>query len=591
VYDVIVIGAGHAGCEAALASARLKTKTLLMSINMDSIAAMPCNSAIGGPGRGQMVREIDALGGEIARNTDRTFIHMRMLNLSKGPAVRTLRALVDKRRYFLEMKYVLENQENLDIRQALVVDIKKQGEGYRVITSDNYSYYAKCIVLCNGTFLRGRIFWGKNQIEAGRQGEIPSNKLPLNLEKMGIKFGRLKTDTPPRVDKKTIDFRNLKKQHYDKQPQMFSYSSVYDGREQMDNYITYVEEEAIEYINRNLGKASFASKENKVEGPKYCPSIEEKVIRFPQKKRHLVFIQPEGRNTNEMYLHGLMTTFPENIQYGMLKRIKGLQKAVITRPGYGVEYDHILPFQINSNLESKAHKGMFFAGQINGTTGYEEAAAQGVVAGINAARQAMGKKSIIIKREDGYIGILIDDLVTKKISEPYRMLTSRNEYRLYHRHDNADWRMLKFLKMLGFKDKAGQIEKKYEKINSAIEEVSKKGAVGQYGKEEFFNRYQGILGSKYDLLPQDIDSVYVNIKYRDYIKRQLKCIEKIENSLDIKIPKYIKYEEINNISNEALKSLNRSRPETLGQARRLEGVGSADIFSLMCYLKNVSRET
>ncbi|MGM0365509.1 MAG: tRNA uridine-5-carboxymethylaminomethyl(34) synthesis enzyme MnmG [Actinomycetota bacterium] len=591
MYEVIVIGAGHAGCEAALASARQKAKTLLLSINMDSIAAMPCNSAVGGPGRGQLVREIDALGGEISKNTDKTFIHMRMLNTSKGPAVRTLRALVDKRRYFLEMKHTLENQTNLDIRQALVVDIKKGEGGYWLKTSDNYKYFSKCVVFCNGTFLRGKIFWGNNSLEAGRQGEIPSNQLPKNLEKIGIKFGRLQTNTPPRIDRKSVDLKFLKKQTYDKNPEMFSYESNYDGREQLNNFITYVKEEGINFIKKNIGKAVSISKNNHAQGPKYCPSIEEKVIRFPHRKRHLLFIQPEGMNTTEMYVHGLMTTFSEKIQYGILKKIKGLEEAVITRPGYGVEYDYILPFQINECLENKNNTGIFFAGQINGTTGYEEAAAQGIVAGINAAKRSRGEKTIKIKREDGYIGILIDDIITKKISEPYRMLTSRNEYRLYHRHDNADFRMVKILKWIGYKQKAELIEKKYERINSAIGQILKNGPLPQLKKEEFVSKYKDILIGNHGCCPRDIDSVYINIKYKDYIKRQIKQIERMENSLDLEIPENIRYEEINNISNEALARLKERKPNSLGQARRLEGVGAADIFALLCYLKNVSRET
>ncbi|MDZ7838650.1 MAG: tRNA uridine-5-carboxymethylaminomethyl(34) synthesis enzyme MnmG [Actinomycetota bacterium] len=466
MYEVIVIGGGHAGCEAAIAAAKQNAKTMLISINMDSIASMPCNSAIGGPGRGQMVREIDVLGGEMAKNTDKTYIHMRMLNTSKGPAVRTLRAIVDKRRYFLEMKRVLENQSNLQLRQALVTDIEKCEGAYRVKTSDNSWYKAKSVVLSNGTFLRGKIFWGNNMVEAGRQGEIPSNRLPQNMEKMGIRFGRLKTDTPPRVDKRTIDIDCLTIQQYDKNPSMFSYHSSNMERKQIDNYITYVEKEAIDYIKGNLKKAPFITKPDRAEGPKYCPSIEEKILRYPKKRRHLVFIQPEGMDTNEMYLHGLMTTFPEDIQKGILERIKGLQQAVITRPGYGVEYDYILPYQIKTSLESKIHQGLFYAGQINGTTGYEEAAAQGCLAGINAGRYVKNKPTMVIEREDGYIGVLIDDMVTKGITQPYRMLTSRNEYRLFHRHDNADYRMSKYLKKLGFNQKADKIEAKYERNNS-----------------------------------------------------------------------------------------------------------------------------
>jgi len=578
-----VIGAGHAGCEAALAAARLKANTLLLSINMDSIAAMPCNSSIGGPGRGQMVREIDALGGEMAKNTDRTFLHMRMLNTSRGPAVRTLRAGIDKREYFLAMKKIVENQENLTLRQAMVVNIGKDKGLYFLETSDCYKYFAKCVILCTGTFLRGKVFWGANKIEAGRQGEVPSNKLSRNLEKLGIRFGRLNTNTPPRVDSKAIDFRGLKLQYYDDHPEMFSFEDKYDGRSQFNNHMTHIGEDGIDYIKKNLNGSFFAKLES--EGPKYCPSIEEKVTRYPDKKSHLLFIQPEGRRTSEMYIHGLMTTLSEEIQAGMLKKIKGLKKAVITRPGYGVEYDYILPFQINNRLECKKLKGLFFAGQINGTTGYEEAAAQGIIAGINAGRMSQDKNGIQINREDGYIGVLIDDLVSRKITEPYRMLTSRNEFRLYHRHDNADYRMLKFLKIIGFNEKAQIIEEKYEKIHLAGKEILENNNFGQPTKESFYNKYKDILKGKYKLCTKDIDSVYINLKYREYIERQVKEIEKIKNSLDFEIPQKINYKNIKNISNEAILALEESKPDSLRQARRLQGVSPSDFLSLLCYLK------
>ena len=441
-YGVIVIGAGHAGCEAALASARNGTKTLIITISMDSIALLPCNSAVGGPGRGQLVREIDALGGEIGKNVDKSYIHSRMLNISKGPALRTTRAIVDKKQYFLYMKQVLENQENLDLKQGLTAKIEKFGKKYKLITTDESFYVGKCIVVATGTFLRGKIFWGKYEREAGRQGEINSIKLPGYLENRGYKFGRLRTETPPRVDKKTVDFNKTRVQKYDELPEMFSFDNVYDGREQLNNHITYIEKECIDYIVKNLERSSIYEMSLKSESPKYCPSIEDKVSRFGSSKRHQIFIQPEGKETSEMYLHGLFTTFSEDIQEGIIKRIKGLEKAEITRPGYGVEYDYLIPGQLNINLESKKHKNIFFAGQINGTNGYEEAAAQGIIAGINASLSSWDKENIFLSREDGYIGILLDDVIVKGVTEPYRMLTSRDEFRLYHRHDNADIRML-----------------------------------------------------------------------------------------------------------------------------------------------------
>jgi len=448
-YDVIVIGAGHAGCEAAKAAAGAGAKTLMITINLDSLGTMPCNSAIGGPGRGQLVRELDVLGGEMGKNTDKNYIHSRIMNISKGPALRTIRAIVDKKRYFITMKYMLENCANLDIRQGLAESIRMEKDNYIIQASDGDCYDCKCVVIATGTFLRSSIFWGKHKIKAGRQGEINSTSFAFSLEKLGYKFARLRTETPPRIDLRTVNTEFLKVQYFDKKPEMFSYESQYTERKQLNNYITYIEKDCIKYILENISSAPAIQKKNTSRSPKYCPSIEDKVTNFYNRVRHPVFIQPEGIESNEMYLHGLFTTFSEEVQQGIVRRIKGLENAVITRPGYGVEYDYLQPFQINNNLESKKHPGIYFSGQVNGTTGYEEAAAQGIIAGYNAALKSKGKSPIAMEREDGYIGVLIDDIVLKGTTEPYRMLTSRNEYRLYHRHDNADFRMVKFLKKLG----------------------------------------------------------------------------------------------------------------------------------------------
>jgi len=596
-YETIVIGAGHAGCEAALASARNGSKTLIITINMDSIALLPCNSAIGGPGRGQLVREIDALGGEIGKNTDKSYVHNRMLNISKGPALRTVRAIVDKKRYFLYMKKILENQENLNLKQGLVAKIEKCGSKYKIITTDESFYISRCIVVAAGTFLRGKIFWGKYEREAGRQGEINSAKLPEYLEKMGYKFGRLRTETPPRVDKKTIDYNNIRVQKYDESPEMFSFDNIYDGREQLNNHITYVEKDCIDFIIKNLNKSSINEISLKSESPRYCPSIEDKVSRFNNKKRHQIFIQPEGKDTNEMYLHGLFTTFPENIQEGIIKRIKGLEKAEITRPGYGVEYDYLIPGQLNINLESKKHKNIFFAGQINGTTGYEEAAAQGIIAGFNASLSSKLKENIFLNREDGYIGILIDDVVLKGVIEPYRMLTSRNEFRLYHRHDNADIRMSKILKKIGHEKRADIIAKKYEKIDEAYFNIKKskyfnsKKVIEDIKQDRLSKNDIYMLKNTFILDDKELNSLIINIKYEIYLKRENDKIESYKSYSNLEIPKFINYQKIKNVSKEAILNLERYRPGNIQQASRLAGVRPLDLFILVAYINNVSRET
>jgi len=596
-YGVIVIGAGHAGCEAALASARNGSKTLLITISMDSIALLPCNSAVGGPGRGQLVREIDVLGCERGRNVDKSYIHNRMLNISKGPALRTVRAIVDKKRYFLYMKQVLENQENLDLTQGLVAKIEIFGNKYKLIKTDESFYIGKCIVVTTGTFLRGKIFWGKYEREAGRQGEINSIKLPEYLEKMGYKFGRLRTETPPRVDKKTVDFENIITQKYDELPEMFSFENIYDGREQLNNHITYIEKECIDYIVKNIEKSSIHEISLKSESPKYCPSIEDKVSRFKNRKRHQIFIQPEGKDTNEMYLHGLFTTFSEDVQEEIIKRIKGLEKAEITRPGYGVEYDYLIPGQLNINLESKKYKNIFFAGQINGTTGYEEAAAQGIIAGINASLSVLGKENIFLNREDGYIGILLDDVILKGVTEPYRMLTSRNEFRLYHRHDNADIRMSKILRKIGIEKKANIIIKKYEKIKEAYSDIKKskyfnsKKMIEDIKQDRLSKDNINIIKNTFSLDDKELNSLIINIKYEIYLKREIDRIEQLKTHSNLKIPKDINYQKIKNVSNEAVLSLERYHPVTIGQASRLVGVKPLDIFILVAYINNVSRGT
>ncbi|MBN1298709.1 MAG: tRNA uridine-5-carboxymethylaminomethyl(34) synthesis enzyme MnmG [Actinobacteria bacterium] len=596
-YDVIIVGAGHAGCEAALSSSSLGAKTLIITINLDSIALMPCNSAIGGPGRGHLVREIDALGGTIAKNADKNYIHSRIMNISKGPALRTLRVIVDKKRYLLNMKYVLENNDNLDIRQGLVKEIVKKDNVYEVKTSDGNKYRCKSIVISAGTFLRAKIFWGSYEISAGRQGEINSVKLAKSLENMGYRFGRLRTETPPRVDARTIDFNSLITQPYDEPAEMFSYDSKYVPVKQMNNYITYVEKDCIDFISKNIKKSPVYGNKLESKNPGYCPSIEDKVKKFYNKARHPVFLQPEGKDTNEIYLHGLFTTFSEDIQQGIISRIKGLENAVITRPGYGVEYDYLLPYQIKKNLESKTDKGLFFAGQVNGTTGYEEAAAQGIIAGFNAALKSSGKKPITLEREDGYMGILIDDITQKSVTEPYRILTSRNEYRLFHRHDNADFRMIKFLKQTDQLQKAYFISKKYEKINQAFKNIKNSDIYRRKNIIEDIKQNRAdkniIYGIKKDFLLDDreLEGLIINIKYEIYFEREIEIIEKNRSLLKMNIPDDINYFKIRNISAEGREALTKKMPGMVSQAAKLEGVRPTDIIVLMKYIKDVSRET
>ena len=596
-YDVIIIGAGHAGCEAAKAAASTGAKTLMITINLDSTGAMPCNSAIGGPGRGQLVRELDALGGEMAKNTDKNYIHSRIMNISKGPALRTIRAIVDKKRYFMNMKYMLENCPNLDIRQGLADSIITDNKEYFINTSDGDRYSCKCAVIATGTFLRSSIFWGKHEIKAGRQGEISSVSFAYSLEKLGYKFARLRTETPPRVDSRTINTKFLKVQQYDEIPEMFSYESEFIKREQLNNYITYIEKDCINYILENISSAPAILKKNESKSPKYCPSIEDKVNNFYNRARHPVFIQPEGIESNEMYLHGLFTTFSEEVQQGIVRRINGLENAVITRPGYGVEYDYLYPFQLNNTLESKKHAGIYFAGQINGSTGYEEAASQGIIAGYNAALKSKGKKPIVVDREDGYIGVLIDDIVLKGTTEPYRMLTSRNEYRLYHRHDNADFRMVKFLKKLRQMKNVRLITDKYTKIENAFKNIKN---TKYYKSRDILEDIKqdradiSIIESikkQFNLNEIEMQSLIINIKYEQYINREKEIIKKMKSLPDINIPAYIDYESVKNLSAEGREVLKMKRPGSLNQAGRLEGVRATDILSLTAFLKNVSRET
>ena len=575
-YDVIVIGAGHAGCEAALAAARLKCDTLLLTINLDTIANMPCNPAVGGPAKSQLVREVDALGGEIGIATDRTYLQMKMLNTAKGPAVQALRAQSDKLLYHSQMKSTIERQKNLENKQGIVKEILvKRGRVEGVKTNMQVIYAAPCVILATGTFLNGIIHVGMRHMEAGRAGEFASKGLSENLMSLGLKLGRLKTGTTPRLDGRTIDYSKMAVQPGDKRTEMFSFIWEYGQYglavpknpqaklKQLPCYLTHTNRETHSIINKNLDRSPLFSGKIQGTGPRYCPSIEDKVVRFPDKERHQAFIEPEGRSTLEMYTQGMATSLPEDVQLAFIRTMKGLEKAKIMRPGYAVEYDFVPPSQVQHSLETKGIKGLFLAGQINGTSGYEEAAAQGIMAGINAARAAKDKKPLILGREESYIGTLIDDLATKEINEPYRMLTSRSEYRLLLRQDNADLRL------------------------------SEKGRkIGLLSKERyacFLKKKTAVEKRASGLSSQVSAQIEIQDKYRGYIERQLRQVEKFKKIEKLAIPEDIDFLSLKGFSREAQQKLSRLRPVSVGQASRIAGISPADISVLMIHLKAAGR--
>ncbi len=577
-YDVIVIGAGHAGCEAALAASRLGCETLLLTMNLDTIANMPCNPAVGGPAKSQLVREIDALGGEIGINTDKTFLQMKMLNMAKGPAVQSLRAQSDKKLYHIEMKKTLENQPHLDIKQGIVEEILGSSakiEGVR--TKLNMIYFGKTVVLASGTFLNGIIHVGMEHMEAGRAGEFPAKGLSENLAKLGLRLGRLKTGTTPRLDARTIDFSKMEVQPGDEPPQMFSFVWEYNGYglgygdnpqariKQLDCHLTHTNAETHRIIKANLDRSPLFSGKIKGVGPRYCPSIEDKVVRFPDKTRHQAFIEPEGRSTNEIYTQGMATSLPEDVQLAFLRTMPGLEKVEIRRPGYAVEYDFVPPDQISHSLECKDISGLFMAGQINGTSGYEEAAAQGLIAGINAARKVKGMPLFILGRDDSYIGTLIDDLATKEIDEPYRMLTSRSEYRLLLRQDNADLR----LTAKGF-------------------EI---GLVGQKRFDCFLKKKAAVESMDTSFSSEAARQIEIQGKYRGYIERQIRQVEKFRELESMRLPKDLCFVSVSGISSEARQKLQKLRPVSIGHASRIAGISPADISVLMIHLEALRRRS
>jgi tRNA uridine 5-carboxymethylaminomethyl modification enzyme len=587
-YDVIVIGAGHAGCEAALASARVGCSTLMITMNCDNIALMSCNPAIGGPAKSQLVSELDALGGEMGVCTDKTFLQMKMLNMAKGPAVQSLRAQSDKKLYNINMKKTLEEQEKLDIKQDMVVEVlvNKKNQVVGVKTRLDTIYSAPAVVICSGTFLNGVIHIGLRSFEGGRAGEFPAKGLSENLKKIGLKLGRLKTGTTPRLDMRSIDTSKMTIQPGDEPPKLFSFIWEYGdmGMKVPDNpqarlmqvpcYLTYTNKKTHELILANLDRSPLYQGKISGIGPRYCPSIEDKVVRFKDKDRHQVFIEPEGRATQEMYTQGMNTSLPEDVQREMLRTMAGLEKVEIIRPGYAIEYDFVFPSQITRTLETKDIAGLFLAGQINGTSGYEEAAAQGIVAGINAAMRVKDKPALVLRRDDSYIGTMIDDLVTKEILEPYRMMTSRSEYRLLLRQDNADIRLTEKGHKIGLvqNNRYKYFQKKKEMIEENIGAVRK---LRIENSKKILNK-----------LPASVArQIEIYLKYEGYIKRQGEQAEKMKKMEDKGIPQNIDYMRISGLSREAQHKLDKIRPISIGQASRIAGVNPADIAVLLVKMK------